>query len=89
MRANSPHAPTREHIVPRHLGQGRGPVIIVCKACNNDKGALALDVWLRLLEVYHDRRAVHVTRWIDRNPTLVAEARRLEAKFMAELVTCE
>lgn len=59
-----PNQPTRDHINPTVRGGANTPanIIIVCKACNEDKGDHTLTEWYFILLGAEDRRAQHVAR---------------------------
>ena len=55
-KASDPHFPTRDHVVPKALMPSMG-TLIVCRKCNNDKGAHMLSAWAELLSRRGDPRA--------------------------------
>lgn len=62
---NSGRNPTRDHMIPKVRGGGR--TLIVCSACNLNKGNFTLREWLAVLLVERDRRAQHVAAVIAQN----------------------
>lgn len=62
MLLGSRRRPTREHVIPRHLGGTLSSwnKLIVCDPCNNDKGGKTLLEFARWLCRQRDRRAHRV-----------------------------
>jgi hypothetical protein len=74
-RRRNPRYPTRDHVIPRRLrppfdpSSGEKPwIVIVCVACNEDKGSRTIHEWRRSLHRWHDPRAAIVAAWADANP---------------------
>lgn len=77
-KVNRPASPTRDHANPR--AQGGGPVVMCCRRCNQDKGALNLREWAAVLQT---RKGDY--RW----KTIAALAADLEngrVKFVPDIV---
>ncbi len=68
MTATERRRPTRDHVRPRRAGgtlQKRN-VLIVCSACNGDKGDTTLRSWWESLKAIADPRAPNVKRLLER-----------------------
>lgn len=54
-RGNRPNAPTRDHVVPYSVDT-ESDIIVVCRACNEDKGPRTLEQWFAHLVATLDAR---------------------------------